>query len=381
VLLAANVVIALWGIGLVYPHFDSSIDLFVITPFIVPLVTLTGAPFIIYYVLLAAAITASFMWMTIRSTRSLNDELVAKYPPKGHSPLYVVGTIFMAVLAFNIIYYMVVQTAGTSPTTPSFESRPLWEIIYGFAEASVWEEVVSRILLIGIPLLLVDALLSSSNPQRKMRKLRHYVLGGGFTIGRKEAALLVFSAIMFGAAHVFSWDVFKIFPAAVAGLAFGYLFLRVGVYASIMLHFAFDFLSVPLDVFPDSGLVTTVIGLALIAWVVIGVPYMLLYASKGLGWLLGRRVWPDVPKASARPTYASPYGNYYPYAPYSPPAPYAPQTPYAQIPSPQPVRAPPGGYAKPPNPTAFGFTCRNCGNREALYKDGQLTCTRCGTKN
>jgi hypothetical protein len=212
-----------------------------------------------------------------------------------------------------------------------------------------------------------------------MRKPHQYLLGGGFTIGRKEAILLVFSAIMFGAAHVFSWDVFKIFPAAVAGLAFGYLFLKVGVYASIMLHFAFDFLSVPLDVFPDSGVLTTVLGLTLIAWVVIGIPYLLLYVSKGLGWLVGKRVWPDVPMATAKPAYATPYG-YYPhqYAPY-PPAPYAPPVPYTPAPATQP--GPATDHNRPRNPTAFGFTCRNCGHREALYKDGELTCTRCGTKN
>jgi DNA-directed RNA polymerase subunit RPC12/RpoP len=45
------------------------------------------------------------------------------------------------------------------------------------------------------------------------------------------------------------------------------------------------------------------------------------------------------------------------------------------------VNAPPPNYGRPRDPTAFGFTCRNCGHREALYKDGELTCTRCGTKN
>jgi hypothetical protein len=325
------------------------------------------------------AIVGSFLWMLRKSFAPLSDELTVKYPDQGHSPLYIIATIFMAVLSFNIIFYLFVQTTGASPTTPSFDSQELWQTIYGFAEASVWEEVVSRILLIGLPLLLVDSLLRSKDPERKMRKLHHYVLGGGFTIGRKEAFFLVFSSIMFGTAHVFSWDVFKIFPAALAGLAFGYLFLRLGVYAAILLHFSFDFLSVPLDVFPDSSLLTTVLGLTLIAWVVLGIPYLVLYASKAIGWFRGKRIWPDVPKPTAQPSYGYNYAPYQ-YVPY-PPAPYVPPAPSGGGSAPPPVPVPPPGQVRTNDPTAFGFTCRNCGNREASYKDGQLTCIRCGTKN
>ncbi len=325
-LMAANIIITIWGVGLVYPHMDRHIALFVITPFIVNLAVLGGELFFIYYVLLTLAIIASFIWMLKKSFVPLSDEMAVKYPARGHSPLYVIGTIFMAVLSFNIIYYLLIQGSGTSPTTPSFASQELWQIIYGFAEASVWEEVVSRILLIGLPLLVIDALLRSNNPDRKMRKLHQYLLGGGFSIGRKEAFLLVFSAIMFGMAHVFSWDVFKIFPAAVAGLAFGYLFLKLGVYAAIMLHFAFDFLSVPLDVFPDSTLLTLILGLMIIVWVVLGVPYLMLYASKGVGWLRGKRIWPDVPKAATEPNYGAHYGGYQ-YTGYQPPTPYVPPAP------------------------------------------------------
>jgi hypothetical protein len=132
-------------------------------------------------------------------------------------------------------------------------------------------------------------------------------------------------------------------------------------------------------VFPDSSLLATVLGLVLIAWVVIGIPYLLLYASKGVGWLLGKRIWPDVPPATAPPPYGAYYGTYQ-YVAY-PPAPYVPPAPPAGGNAPPPVLTPTPGQGRGPNPTAIGFTCRNCGNREALYKNGELTCTRCGTKN
>jgi hypothetical protein len=386
VLMAVNVAIVIWGITLVYPHMDRHIYLFIITPFITNFAELGGWAFMFYYVFLASAITASFLWLMRRSVHPLKAELGGKVPAKGHSPLYIVGTIFLAVLSFNIIFYFLVEALGIVPSTPSFETRELWQLIYGYAAASVWEEVVSRILLIGMPLLLIDGLIHMSRPEVKMRTLSprspasrwpwrrmprvgdgmnivaRYILGGGFDIGRKEALLLVFSSIMFGAAHLFSWDAYKIFPAAVAGLAFGYLFLKLGVYASIALHFAFDFLSVPLSVWPDSTGVTLLIGIIVLMWVAAGIPYAMLYFSKGIGWLMGRRIWPDVPDEPPRPNMVFPVTDSRPLQTY-PPVPY-----------------PTGGPPVPRDPGP-GFVCPNCGNREAIYQDGGLTCTRCHSRS
>jgi hypothetical protein len=386
ILMTVNVAIVIWGIALIYPHMDRHIYLYVITPFITNFAELGGWAFMFYYVFLVSAITASFIWLVYRSVRPLKAELGGKVPEKGHSPLYIVGTIFLAVMAFNVIFYFLVNALGIVPNTPSFETRELWQLIYGLAAASVWEEIVSRILLIGVPLLLIDGFIRMSRPEAKMRRLSphspasrwpwrrmprvgdgmnivsRYILGGGFDIGRKEAVLLVFSSIIFGAAHLFSWDAYKIFPAAIAGLAFGYVFLKLGVYASIILHFAFDFLSVPLSVWPDSILVTLLIGIIVLVWVAAGIPFAMLYFSKGIGWLLGRRIWPDVPEEPPRSAFAIPAAYPAPLPTYSP-------SPY-----------PTGGPQAPRDPGP-GFVCPNCGNREAIYQDGGLTCTRCKSRN
>ena len=149
-------------------------------------------------------------------------------------------------------------------------------------------------------------------------------------------------------------------------LAFGFLYLKLGLYASIMMHFAIDFMSVPLNVWPDNLAVTLTIGLFVLAWLAIGVPYMLLYFSKGLGWLLGRRVWPDLPPKPPEPVYV----GYYP--------PYAPAPAY-----PAPQSAPPAPYGGVPPRRAdddHAYLCNNCGNSEAVYTEGKLVCTRCGSK-
>jgi len=364
-LMAVNVAIALWGIDLVLPHLDKHIYLFIITPFIVNFAELGGWAFMGYYIFLVGAIAACFAWMLYKSARPLADEIRLKYPKEGHSPLYIMGTVLFATLSLNVIYYLIVGAFGESPSTPSFDTRALWELIYGYAQASVWEELVSRVLLIGIPLLVIDSLIRQRNPGHKMEKWYHYILGGGFTIGRKEALLMAFSSAMFGAAHVFAWDLFKVLPAAAAGLAFAYLYLKVGLYASVMMHFATDFMTIPLNVWSGTG-VTTIVGLLVLAWLFLGVPYMVLYISKGLGWILGRRVWPDVPPQPPQPAYA-----FYPT--------------YAPIPVPAPVGYPNTvpSYPTAPAPRAddgHGFVCPNCGNQEAIYSEGKLVCTRCGTK-
>jgi len=371
ILMAVNVAISIWGIGLVWPHMDMHIYLFVITPFIYNFAKLGDWAFMGYYIFLVAAIVASFAWMIYKSIRPLTDELQVKYPKEGHSPLYTMGTVLFAILAMNAAYYFVIEAFGAVTNTPSFSTKELWQLIYSYAQAAVWEELVSRVLLIGIPLFLIDSALRRRDPGLGSKKFHRYILGGGFTIGRKEAALMVFSSIMFGSAHVFAWDLYKVLPAAVAGLAFAYLYLKLGLYASIMMHFATDFMTIPLNVWPDSLGVTTILGLLVLAWLIVGVPYVVLYFAKGLGWVLGRRVWPDLP-----PVEPVPAGAYS-----SPPYP-APVIAYPPMHT-APQYAPPANYPVPPAPRSERsdvYICQNCGNREAVYTDGKFVCTRCGAK-
>ncbi len=377
ILMAVNVIMTIWAIGLVYPHMDKNINLFVVTPWLVTFAELTGWGFLLYYIFLAAAIAASFVWMLRKSARPLKDELTSK-PVKEHSPLFTIGTMFMAVLAFNVIFYALVASSGTSPTSPDYYSPDLWAIVYGFANASVWEEVVTRILLLGVPLLLIDALRRSVSVRARERKLHQYILGGGLEIGKVEAGLLLFSSAMFGIAHVWSWDLWKIVPAFAAGLAFGYLFLKLGIYASILLHFAFDFLSIPLLVWPGLALEMG-LGLLSLLWVAVGVAFLAYYLAKGFGWITGRRIWPDVPFRTKPVPYAPPpywnQGVYPPQPPQQGQPPVQHQYQPAQYP---PVPAPVQHRQPPADPGAFGYRCQHCGNMEAHYKDGQLVCTKCG---
>jgi len=178
-------------------------------------------------------------------------------------------SIFVALIFFQTIYalFLIIAAgiAGIEPGAPALEDWPRWKLMFSLARASVYEEVIIRIVLIGLPLCLYRRF-----PYRRVEgtslcfhgrsrgsncdhgppgevcrsPYRRFLLGGGFRIGRPEFFLVIFSAAVFGLAHLAIWDWWKVPPTFVAGLGFGYLFLRKGLHACIVLHFAVDYLLV-----------------------------------------------------------------------------------------------------------------------------------------
>ena len=380
VLLTANVLILIWGSSLVLPQTADPAHgntLFIILPIpnpIVDLVDLTGPAFAAYQIFLVVSITACFGWMVYKSIKPFREELAFKLPKEGHSPLYVIGTIFFAVMAFNAVYVILLSILGVQLNTPDFGSKELWQLLHGLASASVWEELITRVLLIGVPLLVIDSLMN------KRKKTRNYFLGGGFELGGKELVLIFASSGIFALGHIVYWDAWKILPSWIAGVAFGYLFLRLGLYASIMLHFTIDYLTIPLDM-TTSMLVTLLLGLSLLLWEVLGGVYLIVYVHKIYRFLVGADLKPQAAPAPM-PQYAPMgYGTGYPPA----------QGPGSLGPGmggPASGAAPPGNLAPPggmPGPYGQGqsrsfFTCGRCGHTEATLKEGMLECTRCGNR-
>jgi hypothetical protein len=120
---------------------------------------------------------------------------------------------------------------------------------------------------------------------RSTNGLLGYFLGGGFTMGPLEAFFIAGSALMFGLAHVAGWDMFKALPTFIAGLGFGYLFLKVGIHAAILLHFAFDYLSLGEALLPGFGLMDL---LLVVLFTVVGAFYFGHYAVQAAKWFRGQ---------------------------------------------------------------------------------------------
>jgi len=248
-------------------------SLFVITPSVVPILSIGGVVLVGYFVFLVLAILISYLYSMGESLLPAANEVILGKPGR-HSTILTVGGLFFAVLVLNFIYYLLVESSGVSPNVPDFGSEPLWASTFDFANASVWEEIISRVLLIGIPLLWIDLLFRRKQLLPPIR----YLVGGKMRFGFIECALILFSATMFGFAHVGGWDIWKVFPSLISGLCFGYLFIRIGLYAAIVFHFAFDFLTVPTRYFGAGA--SLALDVFTLIWLAAGLMFIIYYSMR-----------------------------------------------------------------------------------------------------
>jgi hypothetical protein len=222
---------------------DCKMVLLIITPAPIPIIEpFGGIPFFIYYMFVVAVISSCFFWLFYKDMPVVIADFKKGlkrgwFSIKSKSTLLRIGQLFAFGIFFNVGYNFVILilfAEGVLPTET--EIGPPWFFLTLVSSAAVWEEVISRTLLIGVPLFVIALI-----KDRKVRRPSRYFIGGGFKIGFLELIFLLFSAIMFGAAHIFSggWWVFP--PLLVGGLILGYLFLKKGIIASIMFHFIWNY--------------------------------------------------------------------------------------------------------------------------------------------
>ncbi|MDD3398999.1 MAG: CPBP family glutamic-type intramembrane protease [Candidatus Methanomethylophilaceae archaeon] len=283
-------VTALWGSTIILPRIDDlGVTLFLIVPQILDLVTIMGLGAVLIYIIFLFAAIASLVWMLYEGRDRYAKELRGERLEK-HSSLYTVSTLFFALISIQMIYYLILL-AGQDVNTSNVTALPLWAQLYYLLEASVWEEVITRVLYLGFPMMIVMAL------RQDTRQKWYRYLWGDFELDRLAIVFILFSSVMFALGHLQSWDVFKLLPTFLVGLSLGYLFVRYGLYAAIMLHFAFDYLSLPAAVLGGT-MPLVVTGLFVLFCSALGLPYILYYAKVGLETLLERPI--TLPKRDKR---------------------------------------------------------------------------------
>ena len=361
--LMVTVAVLVYGIGIVLPDIGRhDYTVYALLPLLTPLFSISGIALETYYLAIVAAIIASVGWITISSLEGFISEMSMKSKSREHSALFEVCAVFFAILFFDLVLSFLMTAVGYEPSDPIGDSSDL-ELLFSLANASVWEELVARVLLVGMPLLFVDIFRRSS-----AARLHKYFLGGGFRIGMVEAALIIISAGLFGLAHYDAWGAWKILPSAIAGLGFGYLFLRHGLPAAIVLHFAFDYMSMPSTVFPDSVGLTVAIVVGILLWAGLGSVFFVYYILRMAEFVTGRKYLEEKPQIIGVPTpFPSPYGTIDPYEPHQTGA---PSIPYGY------QRPREAGSWQPPH--AGGYVCPICGYTQARWADGKLHCMRCG---
>jgi hypothetical protein len=251
------------------------------------------------------------------------------------NPWAISAQLFAAAWFFDFAYLLILTSVGVEPVEPAGldPSQGNWFFLFQLINAAVYEELIARVLLLGLPLLVISALLSIRRGGPVI-PVKQALLGGGIAIGTKEVLLLAFSASMFGTAHIFGADLYRMPPALMGGLVLGYLFLRAGLAYSIMFHFVWNSFVGIIGLAATGGNSGALILASLVALIVAaaGFPAFLLYARYFVGHF-------------RRPATAAP-------------------------------KAPP--TAAPPAQSPFWFECEDCGWPEATYELGTMRCSRCG---
>ena len=372
------------------------------------------APFLAYYGFIVAALVASGLWYTLRERKQLSRTLRAPLARIGTrlrstSAWVSIAQVWLATTFFQAALIFLLEAVGASPSSPFVPTATnAWTLLFDYSAASVFEELAFRMFLIGVPMaaaaLLYRAARSglptapgSSGPAHpRVRGAIRYLWGGQLRKGSSREArimagvLILISALLFGLAHAPGWGWWKVLPAFVVGLGMGYVFVRHGIGASILVHFATDGLlslslegigGIGLDIFTNLFyLGLAIAGSGFFAW------YVLSAWEEFRDLLRGpqaRIVRQPVPAGGVPPgawAYAPPPPAT---APASPPPPWPPQGGTPPPPAARPGLQLPQGYLPTYHPPPYGyppvrFQCPFCGWVEARYESRTFTCLRCG---
>ncbi len=247
-ILLANLVVLVVGIPAALAYALSGaepfVPIYVVFPFPILLGRLGGEAAAAWHMGLASAIIASAAHFLRGHLPGAWAAFMRVFEGRGSPPLSEPNGLFALVRLFSVSILAsiaVAAIAGLFNQTPAvpvgLDTEPFGALLVTLAHASVYEELLTRVLLLGVPLLALHYL----GRGRLEGPPHRYLLGGGFTIGGPALALLVFQAAVFGAAHVPGWDLWKFPSTFVTGLALGYLFLRYGLSACIVFHFLTDY--------------------------------------------------------------------------------------------------------------------------------------------
>ncbi len=276
--------ILLWGISIVAPQaLVHSTQLYVATPWLIELFELRGIWFLLWYIFIVSCIITSFIWLFWMDGRGAVRRFLKfmrqfkKFPSNSKNALVIIPQLYFTDLFINFSFILILLVLNIETPLPTFlEEAELWEMLYAFTNAAVYEELITRLLLIGIPLLIMDTV-------RRKRRIKgiHYILGGKFSLNLSSITLILISSLVFAFAHYFSWGLYKVLPTFIGGIIFGYLFIKKGLYACIVLHFFTDYLGFTLDITDNGAGPGFVIILLTLFWVLMGI-FCFIYYLKSL---------------------------------------------------------------------------------------------------
>lgn len=355
VFLALLVVISgylFWGMGEVISGImgqecsGCSVVIYVLAPVPISLFSFSDpGGFIFYYLCLVAAVVVSLLLAIGLDGKKLVSDMASSVRDgrlrlSTDTSWAMIGQLFCTYLFFSSAYLLFLSMFGVDMASPSTESYPQWYLLFELLNASVYEEIATRLVFLGVPLFLI-ALGSGVHGRPLLKEL----LGGSGRMKPYTWVLIIASATIFGIAHIPSWDIYKLAPTLFAGLILGYVYVKKGIWASILFHFVVDYFAASAIVSSQGGHLGMVIFLVLafVVFTIAGFLFFMYYSKKALD-ALGTffRLQKPVPDLAGGVQMAG------------------------EVP------------LQTAGPQQFGFMCSQCGFQEARYFEGRFQCLRCG---
>ncbi len=167
--------------------------------------------------------------------------LVTGFEKLDRSAIFRISEFYALNLFLSLAYFLIIDALGKPVANPLGNSVPFFYNMFELTNAGLYEELITRVLYIGIPLYIYYRLKMGPNGEREKHvPFYRAIWGGNYKFGKPEITVLVISSIIFGVAHASSWDWSKVPQAALGGFFLGILFLRYGLFADVLFHFSID---------------------------------------------------------------------------------------------------------------------------------------------
>ena len=163
---------------------------------------------------------------------------VGKYTSKLNYMLVI--TQWLSILIFISALINLVQESFGIVTVPPLGDNNLIQFFY-VSLAPLLEEFIFRIILVGIPLF---ALYSHRSSIRYFLKCLWSPSSLNLLDSKKAILLIIFVGLLFGFAHIAfgdSWSEGKFAQATAGGVILGWVYLRYGIVASLLIHWATNY--------------------------------------------------------------------------------------------------------------------------------------------
>lgn len=270
--LLIETITAVWGISVVWDHLPTyTHSLFIVIPKVVTFFRFSGPAVQIYYLILIAVVVLFVYHIFKVSYRPTKEEGIEGLK---RTPIYEALTLFAALLFVEYAYIFILMAVGVDVKSPFDEDE--WEMMFTLLNASVYEELVCRVLYLGLPMLIV-ALVT----RKKDTPWYRYLLGG-FGMSRLVLIFILFSSLMFGLGHL-GWGWWKIFPTFLFGLISGYMFCKYGLYATVCMHFLTDYMTA--STWLGGAIPSLMMVAMLIVSLIGGIPFAISYTKRGCLWI------------------------------------------------------------------------------------------------